>query len=255
MLPHAMRELFELGPRGRARARPASTRRSSPTSPSAGKPIWEEPRGRAAGYRWPQISFHRGALQLILLDAVRERLGPDAVMTGATLTSWAGDEAGVTAAVDMREGGGTQVAARRASHRRRRHPFGRARSSSIRTRGRRSGTAPSSGAASRRRRRFSIGRTMIMAGHERQKFVCYPIEDVRATAAADQLDRRAHALRITHGGARIGTARASSRSSCRPSRAGASTGSMCPASSGRRPRSTSFRWSIAIRCRAGRKAA
>jgi 2-polyprenyl-6-methoxyphenol hydroxylase-like FAD-dependent oxidoreductase len=29
----------------------------------------EDPRGRAAGFHWPQYSMHRGALQMILLQA------------------------------------------------------------------------------------------------------------------------------------------------------------------------------------------
>ena len=37
--------------------------------------IWTEPRGRAAGYRWPQISISRGELHKILLAAIHERLG------------------------------------------------------------------------------------------------------------------------------------------------------------------------------------
>ena len=54
-----------------------------------GQPIWSEPRGRAAGYDWPQFSMHRGVLQLLLLDAVRERLGRDAVVTGRAVASFA----------------------------------------------------------------------------------------------------------------------------------------------------------------------
>ena len=42
-----------------------------------GKPIWSEPRGIEAGYKWPQFSIHRGTLQQILLDAAIERLGAD----------------------------------------------------------------------------------------------------------------------------------------------------------------------------------
>ena len=37
-----------------------------------GQQIWSEPRGRDAGYHWPQFSIHRGELQLILLE-VRPR--------------------------------------------------------------------------------------------------------------------------------------------------------------------------------------
>lgn len=79
LLPHAMRELTELGLAERIAA--------LGVAPSAlsyfnryGQPIWTEPRGLEAGYRWPQQSVHRGGLQLALLAAVQERLG-DVVRT------------------------------------------------------------------------------------------------------------------------------------------------------------------------------
>ena len=53
-----------------------------------GQLIWTEPRGRAAGYRWPQISISRGELHKVLLAAIRERLGADAVVTGHRLTGF-----------------------------------------------------------------------------------------------------------------------------------------------------------------------
>src|SRR5262249_55157212 len=56
--------------------------------------IWTEPRGRAAGYRWPQISISRGELHKVLLAAIRERFGAGAVVTGHRLTDFEqrGDE-------------------------------------------------------------------------------------------------------------------------------------------------------------------
>jgi 5-methylphenazine-1-carboxylate 1-monooxygenase len=53
-----------------------------------GRQLFREPRGIEGGYRWPQISVHRGRLQLLLLSAVRDRLGPDAVRTGAALSGF-----------------------------------------------------------------------------------------------------------------------------------------------------------------------
>jgi 2-polyprenyl-6-methoxyphenol hydroxylase-like FAD-dependent oxidoreductase len=50
--------------------------------------IWSEPRGTSAGYRWPQYSISRGALQKILLEAVRARLGDDRVLIGHHLSSF-----------------------------------------------------------------------------------------------------------------------------------------------------------------------
>jgi 2-polyprenyl-6-methoxyphenol hydroxylase-like FAD-dependent oxidoreductase len=52
-----------------------------------GQLIWSEPRGLHAGYPVPQISVHRGALQLGLLDAVVQRLGSAAVRCGAAFRS------------------------------------------------------------------------------------------------------------------------------------------------------------------------
>ncbi|MGA4848890.1 flavin-dependent oxidoreductase [Streptomyces sp. G5(2025)] len=81
LLPHAVRELTELGLGGELAA--------TAVAPDAmvhfdrhGNRIWGEPRGLAAGYHWPQYSLHRGALHLLLLAAVRERLGDRVVHTG-----------------------------------------------------------------------------------------------------------------------------------------------------------------------------
>jgi len=46
-----------------------------------GQLVWSEVRGLDAGHRSPQFSIHRGRLQKVLYDAVRDRLGPDAVRT------------------------------------------------------------------------------------------------------------------------------------------------------------------------------
>src|SRR6202011_3157124 len=54
----------------------------------SGRLIWRSPRGMAAGYRWPQYSIHRGRLQLLLLQAVRERIGHDQFRNGQTFTAF-----------------------------------------------------------------------------------------------------------------------------------------------------------------------
>lgn len=57
-----------------------------------GQLIWREPRGVAAGYPVPQLSVHRGTLQMMLFDEVRRRLGLQAVTTAHQLMSFtAGD--------------------------------------------------------------------------------------------------------------------------------------------------------------------
>lgn len=62
-----------------------------------GATLWAEPRGIAAGHRYPQYSLHRGELQMMLLDAVRDRLGPGAVRTGVRLTTFGHTSGGVRA--------------------------------------------------------------------------------------------------------------------------------------------------------------
>ena len=87
LLPHAVRELTELG------LQPALAETAIPTAELAyynkhGQRIWSEARGLEAGYNWPQFSIHRGELQLILLEAARARLGPDRIRTGHHLAGW-----------------------------------------------------------------------------------------------------------------------------------------------------------------------
>src|SRR6185503_15199793 len=70
-----------------------------------GSRIWAEPRGVAAGYRWPQISIHRGELQLLLLEAVQQRLGASAVRTGVALERFEQADAEVRVELRDRESG------------------------------------------------------------------------------------------------------------------------------------------------------
>ncbi|WP_067482002.1 flavin-dependent oxidoreductase [Actinomadura hibisca] len=81
VLPHAVRELTELGLGERMAALGIETAEMVHFDGRGGR-IWGEPRGRALGYDWPQYSVHRGDLQMVLLDAVRERLGAGAVRAG-----------------------------------------------------------------------------------------------------------------------------------------------------------------------------
>lgn len=70
-----------------------------------GHRIWGEPRGLAAGHDWPQYSIHRGELQMLLLAAVRARLGAGAVRPGLVLTDVDSDSTGVRALVHQRGSG------------------------------------------------------------------------------------------------------------------------------------------------------
>lgn len=50
-----------------------------------GELLWREPLGLVGGYDYPQCSVHRGQLQMLLLDAVAERLGEHAVVADTAL--------------------------------------------------------------------------------------------------------------------------------------------------------------------------
>ncbi|MFE9258277.1 FAD-dependent monooxygenase [Streptomyces sp. NPDC006879] len=82
--PAAVRELTELG-LGRALEAEAVATARLQYHHRYGGLIFSEPRGRAAGYRWPQFSVHRARLQELLLAEVRRRLGAAAVLTGRRL--------------------------------------------------------------------------------------------------------------------------------------------------------------------------
>ena len=89
VLPHAVCELTELG------LLDDLYRIGIPTAELVyysrhGQRIWGEPRGLAAGYRWPQLSVHRGEFLGVLYRVVLERLGPERVHTLATTSSGSG---------------------------------------------------------------------------------------------------------------------------------------------------------------------
>jgi 2-polyprenyl-6-methoxyphenol hydroxylase-like FAD-dependent oxidoreductase len=83
--PTAVRELTELG-LGDALAETGVATRRLNLCNKFGQLIHDEARGLAAGYRWPQYSIHRGELQLLLLRAVRNRIGEGNVRSGLRLT-------------------------------------------------------------------------------------------------------------------------------------------------------------------------
>ena len=94
--PNAVRELDEMGLGGALAATGVATQQWSCYN-KHGQLIWSEPRGIAAGYRWPQYSIHRGQLLLLLLQATLERIGAANVLTGHHLASFEQDAHGVTA--------------------------------------------------------------------------------------------------------------------------------------------------------------
>jgi 5-methylphenazine-1-carboxylate 1-monooxygenase len=174
VLPHAVRELVELGLLDRLEASGVRTKELAYFS-KRGQPIWSEPRGLEAGYKWPQFSIHRGTLQQILLDAATERLGAANIFTSHHLTDWTETANGVRADFIDRAHGkaagsydgelliaadGIHSAVREKLYPQEGPPIWNGR---ILWRGVTAADA------------FLSGRSMIMAGHEILKFVCYPI--------------------------------------------------------------------------------
>src|SRR6476660_2641314 len=91
LLPHAMRELAALG-LGDALLAAGIENAESCFFNRFGQLIYKEPRGKRAGYQYPEVGIHRGRLHLALYSAVQERLGADAVVTNHLCAGVAQDE-------------------------------------------------------------------------------------------------------------------------------------------------------------------
>lgn len=167
--PHAMRELFELGLGERVLAAGVPTRELLYLN-RHGEEIWREDRGLHAGYRWPQVSIHRGELLMLLLAAARERF-PQALHFGARGLGALSEGAG--ASLHLSGGGvarGDAVVAADGIH------------SAVRAQ-----WFPDEGPprwngcilwrATSEHPGFLSGRSMFQAGTNDVKFVCYPIRE------------------------------------------------------------------------------
>jgi 2-polyprenyl-6-methoxyphenol hydroxylase-like FAD-dependent oxidoreductase len=178
VLPHAVRELTELGLREQLVAAGIATEALVYTN-RHGQEIWREARGVGAGYHWPQVSIHRGALQMLLLDAVIARLGERRVHLGHAAERV--ETSSTCAEVWFRRTNGEQISAKAdvviaadGIHSALRAQF-----------------YPDEGPPKWNKRvlwrgvteaaPFWGGRTMIMAGHQDEKFVCYPISPEAAS--------------------------------------------------------------------------
>ena len=146
-----------------------------------GQLIWQEPRGVAAGLPYPQISIHRGELQMLLLRAVEARLGQGVIHNDCTVTAVANDGEHATLTyqgpVGPRQARAAVIVAADGIHSRVRRQFYPDEgmpiwNGAILWRGL-TPTAP-----------FLGGRTMIMAGHQKQKFVAYPVDRTAFEAGA-----------------------------------------------------------------------
>ena len=174
LLPHAVRELDAMGLLERLDARGVAPTRLLYCT-RRGQEIWQEPRGVAAGYPWPQLSIHRGVLQEVLLDALVDRLGAGALQLGRRLVriddgggggraAAVFDDGSVAAADVVVAADGIHSAARRQHYPDEGPP-------------RWNGALLWRGIAEIDP--VLDGRTMIWAGHPDQKFVGYPIADLQ----------------------------------------------------------------------------
>ncbi|MBI1395046.1 MAG: FAD-binding protein [Betaproteobacteria bacterium] len=173
--PHAVRVLHALGLEEDLRRTAIRTSELVYVN-KFGQRIWQEPRGLDAGYAVPQYSIHRGELQMILHRAATRSLPPDAIRAGHELVGFGQDASGVHAVFVERGGGGDVTIAAGALvaadgiHsvvRRTFHPG--------------EGEPRFSGRilwrATTRTAPVLSGRSMVWAGHDRQKFVAYPISE------------------------------------------------------------------------------
>jgi 2-polyprenyl-6-methoxyphenol hydroxylase-like FAD-dependent oxidoreductase len=136
-----------------------------------GQVIQSDPRSVEAGYPAPQYSIHRGELQLLLLRAVRERLGAEAVVTGKPVAGFDQTDDRVTL---LFEDGGTHEAdiligaeGLRSKTRAQIHPD----EGPLQY----EGTMMFRGAVEMPM--IGDGRTMVIAGNHDMKFVTYPISE------------------------------------------------------------------------------
>ena len=106
--PNAIRELFELGFQNELDDIGIEATEWALVA-RGGNDVWAEPRGRAAGYRWPPYSVHRGELQMLLYRTVLDRMGPGTVLTGHRVVEYRNGSDGVVATVDMRDGKTTEI--------------------------------------------------------------------------------------------------------------------------------------------------
>ncbi len=173
VLPHAVDVLSSLG------LEPALAATAIRTKEVAfynqfGQYVWHDPRGIEAGYSSPQFSIHRGKLQMILYEAALKALGAARIHTGHHLTGFSQNAKSVSAMFEdenrspratanadiLIAADGIHSAVRKHYH-------------------------PNEGAPKwtgimmwrgvTYGKPFLSGRTMVHAGHARQKFVVYPI--------------------------------------------------------------------------------
>ena len=87
LLPHAVRILTNLGLLEKLEKIAVETKELIYAN-RYGQIFWDELRGKFAGYKWPQLSIHRGKFQLLLLEEVVNSLPENALFTNCHFQSY-----------------------------------------------------------------------------------------------------------------------------------------------------------------------
>ncbi len=108
--PNAVRELADLGIGEAELDRVGLPAKEWALVGLNGNDIYSEPRGKLAGYKWPQYAVHRGQFHMLLHAKVMERIGPDAVRLASRVTGYRKNSGGgVTALVEHVDGSTAQA--------------------------------------------------------------------------------------------------------------------------------------------------
>ncbi len=182
--PNAVRELFELGLENALDNIGIRTQEYGLFT-KTGQQIWTEPRGVDAGYRWPQFSVHRGELQMLLLNTLKARVGEACIVSGHKATGFILGEPHVQltleTALNRLNVKGELLIAADGIH------------STLRAQmypnegdpvwdGRILFRAISAG------KPFRTGASMILAGHDTQRFVAYPITHPNSSSGLAEIN-------------------------------------------------------------------
>jgi 2-polyprenyl-6-methoxyphenol hydroxylase-like FAD-dependent oxidoreductase len=94
LLPHGMREFTALGLQDQLLAVGIENSESRFYN-RFGQLIYREPRGKSAGYEFPEVGIHRGRLQILLYEAACSRLGAERIELNRTCVGVEQDEQSV----------------------------------------------------------------------------------------------------------------------------------------------------------------
>lgn len=172
MLPHAARVVHELGLAPKLVTTAIQTGKLEYYN-KFGQLIWSEPRGLAAGYAVPQYSIHRGDLQMLLYEAAIERLTRERIETDASFESV--EQHGDEVVAQFRRSDGRTFEARGSALISADGIHSILRKSFYPDEGDPNFAQRILWRAVSEAKPFLDGRTMIMAGYQHEKFVCYPI--------------------------------------------------------------------------------